>query len=161
MLLKTIQIFGVFCITIGFAACGSTAKAPTKPPKVFRVSMRQVAPEPVYSRIGWGQPPDPLITVKGTDEPTPYVTPVFHLDLKNATLEEASRILGSMSKYETYCSSVLAEQKITINSLGTLDELAREISQSAGIQAVVDHENREVRFLAGNLESVSPRFYQE
>ena len=161
MLVRVLNIFGMVSLAVVCCGCGSTTKSASKPPKIFRVSMRQVAPDPNYNRLGWGQPEDPIITVKVTDEQKPYINPVFHLDLKNATLEETARILGSMAKYSAYCSSLLAESKITINSLGTLDELASEISRNAGINAVVDHENREVRFLSGNAEFVAPKFYQE
>jgi hypothetical protein len=81
------------------------------------------------------------------------------MNLKNATLEEASRSLAATAQYASYCSSLIAKQKISFNQLGTLDELAEAISRQAGIRVVVDHEGQAIRFLPQEAET--PRFFEQ
>jgi hypothetical protein len=84
---------------------------------------------------------------------------VFQLSLKDATLEETARVLAATARYSSYTAPSIAEQKISIRNIGTIDELGRIIENKAQVQVVVDHENKEVRFLAA--EAQSPRLFEE
>jgi hypothetical protein len=79
--------------------------------------------------------------------------------MKKATLEETAKILASMARYSSYTSPSLAKQKFSFESLGTIDELARIIGDKAGIKVVVDHDNKEVRFLVRT--AYEPTLYSE
>jgi hypothetical protein len=81
------------------------------------------------------------------------------LSLKNATLEETARVLAATARYSSYTAPSIAKNKISVTNLGTIDELARIIESKARVQVVVDHENREVRFLAAHAEQ--PRLFDE
>ena len=124
----------------------------TKGRTLFLPSYRSAAPEPVYARTRWVQPPEvlPSREVEDTDSSygqAPPLRPVYELSMKNATLEQTCKILASMARYSSYTSPSLATQKYSFKNLGTLDELARIIEEKAQIKVVVDHENKEVRFL--------------
>jgi hypothetical protein len=84
---------------------------------------------------------------------------VFQLSLKNTTLEETARVLAATARYSSYTAPSIAKEKISVTNLGTIDELARIIESKARVQVVVDHENREVRFLAAHAEQ--PRLFDE
>jgi hypothetical protein len=84
---------------------------------------------------------------------------VFHLALKNATLEETARVLAATSRYSSYTAPSIASEKISVDNLGTIDELAQIIGSKAHVQVVVDHQNKEVRFLAARGEQ--PRLFEE
>jgi len=132
---------------------------------LFMPSMRSAAPEPVYSRTRWVRPPEVLPdrdSVSSKSESlgeTPNLRPVFQLSLKNATLEETARVLAATARYSSYTDPSIAKDKISVTNLGTIDELARTIESKARVQVVVDHQNREVRFLAAHAEQ--PRLYDE
>ena len=153
------------CILI--AGCGPSMKEwepDKKKPEVFSISRTQLAPQPVYSRTRWVHPPSPLPPRDLPDSEAETIHPVFHLQLQDVTLEEAARVLAATSRYGSYCASTIADKKISVNSLGTTEELANIISKQAGIEVVVDHANRQVRFMAGaelDRAAAIPNFVKE
>jgi hypothetical protein len=90
---------------------------------------------------------------------SPRLRSVFHLSLKNSTLEETARVLAATSRYSSYTAPSISAEKISVDNLGTIDELAKIIESKAHIQVVIDHQNKEVRFLAGHTEP--PRLFDE
>jgi hypothetical protein len=132
---------------------------------LYMPSVRTVGAEPVYARTRWVRPPEVLpqresyqaaeTSLRGS----PSLRPVFELSLKNTSLEETARVLAATARYSSYTAPSIANEKISITNLGTIDELARIIESKARVQVVVDHENREVRFLAAQAEQ--PRFFEE
>jgi len=133
---------------------------------LFLPSVRTVGPEPVYSRTRWVQQPSvlPQRERPGSDDSAqakagPPLRPIFELNLKNVSLEEAARVLAATSRYSSYTAPGIATKKITIQNLGTIDELARLIERKAQIQVIVDHQAKEVRFLDSTGEQ--PRLFSE
>lgn len=133
---------------------------------LFMPVYRTAGPEPVYARTRWVHPPEVLperesssSATRSSYEGTPTIQPVYRLSMKKATLEETAKILASMARYSSYTSPSLAKQKFSFESLGTIDELARIIGDKAGIKVVVDHENKEVRFLVRT--AYEPTLYSE
>jgi hypothetical protein len=132
---------------------------------IFMPSVRTVGPEPVYARTRWVRPPDNLPrreTASNADSQvreTPSLRTVFELSLHETSLEETARILAATARYSSYTSPSIASEKISIKNLGTIDELARIIESKAQVQVVIDHENKEVRFLPASAES--PKLFEE
>ena len=162
-------------LIVGFALCGVAAGCSTSDVKpysptsknirtIFMPSYRTAGPEPVYARTRWVQPPEVLPPRSGgsTDssyDGSPALRPVYELTMKNATLEQTCKVLAQMARYSSYTSPSLATQKFSFQNLGTIDELARIIEQQAGIKVVVDHENKEVRFLVRT--ALEPTLFSE
>jgi|688.fasta_scaffold40682_4 hypothetical protein len=160
----------IAALVVSLAACGGGVKpydpSASKARTLFLPSMRTVGPEPVYSRTRWTQPPEvlPQRERPGTSDSDlakagPPLRPVFQLNLKNVSMEEAARVLAATSRYQSYTDPSIAKQKITIENLGTIDELARLIERKAQVQVVVDHAGREVRFLPATGEP--PKLFSE
>lgn len=131
-------------------AVGCSAAKPEKEiQEVYPIAFQRNAPEPAYNRLRWVYSPDPLPVAEprrvASAAPAPALKPVFHLQLQNATYEEAARVLAAMSRYSSYCSSSLKNHKLNVNSLGTIDELAATLSQNTGVLFSVDHQTRAVR----------------
>lgn len=132
---------------------------------LFMPSLRTVGPEPVYARTRWVRSPEVLPQrdkypqVAESLRESPSLRPVFQLSLKDTTLEETARVLAATARYSSFTAPSIAKEKISVTNLGTIDELARIIEGKARVQVVVDHENREVRFLAAHAEQ--PRFFDE
>jgi len=132
---------------------------------LYMPSVRTVGAEPVYARTRWVRPPEVVPqresyqAAQASLRGTPSLRPVFELSLKNTSLEETARVLAATARYSSYTAPSIANDKISITNLGTIDELARIIEGKARVQVVVDHENREVRFLAAQAEQ--PRFFEE
>ncbi len=134
--------------------------------KTYLPVVRVDAPEPVYSRTRWVQLPEvlPEREMPGTDGRMasvggPALRPVYHLELKDSSLEETARVLAALSRYSSYTAPSISTKKFTIENLGTIDELGAIIASKAEIQVVIDHEHREVRFLAPSNEE--PQLFSE
>ncbi|MFN4895356.1 MAG: hypothetical protein ACK5GN_05730 [Pseudomonadota bacterium] len=149
------------------SACGGVKDYQPIPKNegLFMPSVRTVGPEPVYARTRWVRAPQVLperdnpVASEGALRDSPSLRPVFQLSLKNTTLEETARVLAATARYSSYTAPSIAKEKISVTNLGTIDELARIIESKARVQVVVDHENREVRFLAAHAEQ--PRLFDE
>lgn len=114
----------------------------------FFFPVSKYEPDPVYNRIMPVYLPNPLPRENKEVESAPRIFPVIQFEVKGATLEEAAMILAHSTRYQSYCASSIAQRRVTFAGLGTVDELAQRIADAAKIDAVVDHENREVRFLS-------------
>lgn len=158
-----------FSIMLGFtSACGGVkGYEPTAGQRaVFLPSVRRNAPDVVYARTRWVRPPDVLPLREKTNSDTedrlqgsPMLRSVFHIVLKNSTLEETARVLAATARYSSFTAPSIASNKISIENLGTIDELGRIIESKAQIRVIVDHENKVVRFMPGH--TMSPRLYDE
>lgn len=133
---------------------------------LFLPSVRAVGAAPVYSRTRWSQPPEVLPNRERPGshdsdhaQEAPGLRPVFQLSLKNTSLEEAARVLAATARYSSYTDPAIARQKISIENLGTIDELGEDIERKARIQVLVDHRRKEVRFLSATGEQ--PRLFSE
>lgn len=132
---------------------------------MFLPSVRTVGPDPVYARTRWVRPPEvlPQRDIAGvTDQElkdSPSLRTVFELSIKNATLEETARILAATARYSSYTAPSIALEKISVKNLGTIDELGRIIEGKAPVHVVIDHENKEVRFLPASGQS--PKLFEE
>lgn len=161
----------LFSLTLLCCAGCSNGLKPYEPEgtterKLYMPSLRTAAPEPVYRRVRWVHLPEVL-----PDRELPYdsvntyaqhgiaLRPVFHLSLKDVSLEEAGRVLAAMARYTSYTAPSIASKKISIDNLGTIDELAELIERKAEVQVVLDHENKEVRMLAPAAEE--PQLFSE
>lgn len=127
---------------------------PSSKAKIFLPSVRHAGPEPVYSRLRWVHPPEvlPARSIPGddSDQTVPKIKPIYQINVDNSTLEELSRIIAATAQYTSYCAPSISKQKVSINNLGTIDELAAIIARDANITVVIDHPNREVRFFGSS-----------
>jgi hypothetical protein len=150
------------------AGCSTSVVKPYEPTSntsrtLFLPSYRVAGPEPVYARTRWAHPPEVLPAREGGDTSssynTPSLRPVYEISLTNATLEQTCKVLAQMARYSSYTSPSLAKEKFSLKNLGTIDELARTIEEKAQIKVVVDHENKEVRFLVRT--ALEPTLFSE
>ena len=137
---------------IASLACACASSVQTESEKeqreIYSIATRQLPPEPVYNPVRWVRPPqvnpDRDIDAKNA----PIILPVIHFKVENASLKEAAIVLAGTSRYRSYCASSIAKRKVTMELLGTIEELAQEISIREGIKVVVDHDSEMIRFLA-------------
>jgi hypothetical protein len=146
-----------FCLVLAGCA-GAKEWEPDNKPEVYSVSHRPYAPQPVYSRLRWVHPPTvlPARTIAKTGAPA--IVKTYSLSLKNATIEDAAAALAAAARYSSFCSSSVASQKISIEGMGTIDELAASIAAKGKVQVVVDHEGREIRILRKEDAAPQPKF---
>ena len=127
--------------------------------RVNRIAMRRIAPQPTYNRLRWVHPPEVLPARDAHErlDPTrPKMLPVVHLEIEKTPLKEVALILGTATRYRTFCASLVENELVTMNKLGTLDELAESIEQQTPARVVIDHGTRSIRILGRNY--ISPRF---
>ena len=72
---------------------------------------------------------------------------MFQFEAENSTFDEVALILANTAKYSAHCDPDIANKKVSIITLGTIDEIAKEIENETGITVNIDHKNKEVRFL--------------
>lgn len=147
---------GALCI--GCSTTDIPQWKPQRETKTFSVASRQLAPEPTYSRLRWVRSPEVIPSELHGGSAAPAIVPVMQLEIKDMTLEEVARLLGSAAQYSSYCSSLIAKQTLTLNRLGTIDELGAEVEKAAQIRVVIDHNARQIRFLADHAPT-APRLY--
>lgn len=126
----------------------STRRDPYSERKLFGISVRRHAPQPVYKRTRLVHLPAPIPENIASNSSAPLILPVIHFEIVDASLEDAAKILGQSARYSIYCASTVADKRITLTALGTVDELADQIGKIAKVETIVDHHNHEVRFLA-------------
>ncbi len=156
---------GLAAMVLFMTGCSGPKQKEWKPEKERRahaVAYRQLAPEPVYNRLRWVHAPDnlPARSVdpsSDSDSAAPVIFPITHLDLKSATLEEAGRALASSARYTSFCSSSISGRRVTLSKLGTIDELAAALAQTADVRVQIDHEGKAVRILPKPLPQ--PAFF--
>jgi len=146
-------------LTLAAAGCSSREGPQWEPEKKirsFKMATRQLPPEPVYNAVAWVRPPQVTPTRRYEASRAPVVMPIIEFSVDNAPLSEAALVLAATERYATYCSSKVSDQRLTLTMLGTMQEIADAIEDRTDIDVVVDHENREVRFLARS--QAAPRF---
>ncbi|MCB0320342.1 MAG: hypothetical protein KDD60_05395 [Bdellovibrionales bacterium] len=118
--------------------------------RVYSIADRQLPRDPVYSRLRWVHLPEmhPARHVEVNPE-RPLLLPVNHFSIQDKPLCDAAALLAGSARYSAYCSSLLKDEKISLEALGTIDEIATLIEKNSQARVIVDHSNREVRFLLG------------
>lgn len=140
--------YKILLSSIALASLASCSSTPEVNPKAesYRISTTRNAPDEIYYRIRTARPPE--VTPGPSAIVAPRIEPIFELALENDSLCVGALALAHASRYESYCASGVGARKITLHRLGTVDELAEAIAKEGQIKVVVDHENREIRFLA-------------
>lgn len=141
---------------VALSACSSEVVTPVNPPKVFLVATRQLPPAPLYNRLRDGLPSEPIPPTPNMDG-VPMLSKVYQFEMHDATLQDVAKQLARAIGYSDYCSSAIAKRKVDVMLLGNVDEIAGAIGKKANVTAVIDHENREIRFLA---KTVNPKLFE-
>ena len=105
---------------------------------------RQAPAQPIYNRLRFVNLPEPMPGAIASND-RPLMLPVVQLSVKDQSLEEVGTLLAQSARYSVYCASSLAHQKLSLEGLGTIDELAEQVAKKASVKIVVDHSSREVR----------------
>lgn len=133
--------FGLL-MAVGLNACHSPVPL-ERPIEYYTARERQHAPEPVYSRVMWSQ--IPAATPQKSKEDAPYLLPTISFEMPNATLEEAVEALAQTMGYQWHYPRAAAKRAVSINQVGTVDQILAEIANQAGVVAEFDHAGRQVR----------------
>lgn len=150
----------------GTIGCGPKLNPePKSEIKLYTPRLTTTAPPPTYAKTRWVRPPEvlPQRDLPGRTQQSiqraPSLRPIFSLSLKDVPLKEAARVLAATARYSSYTASSIADENITIESIGTIDELGDKIGILAGIHVVVDHKHKEVRFLGAQPKT--PQFFNQ
>jgi hypothetical protein len=138
---------------VGAVGCSSSPKAPKQ--RSVRhdwfYPTRQHAPEEIYSRLREVRPPEPVPEPPRDANRAPRLMPVMQFSVDQKSLVEVAQLLADSYRYGFYCSPIVADRKITLRAIGTLDELSAQVAELGQVKVTVDHENRELRILSGAL----------
>lgn len=150
-LIRNSYIFSsLLLVPLIFSGC-SSREGPQwdtkKRPRTYKMATRQLPPQPVYGATRWVRPPEMTPDRRIESSKADLVVPILDFSVKDAPLSEAILVLGATARYRTYCSSIIADKKLTLTTIGTITEIATAIEKSADIKVALDHQNKEIRFL--------------
>jgi hypothetical protein len=138
-------------LTIGLIAlivvgCSSDGKLdPDRTLEVYNVSFRQTAPQPTYKRTTWVLSPENIPAPEAPFSSGPAIFPVYTLNIKNSSIRELMQLLSETSRYASFCEGKQCNSRISINAVGTVEELAQEITKRSNVNLIVDHDAHEIR----------------
>jgi hypothetical protein len=162
MKLKLIKPAFTLTSIIALAGCFGGVNAPEwhpdAPRKIALPADRQAPAQPIYNRLRFANLPDPMPGEIAQGD-RPVILPVVQLSIKDQSVEEVGTLLAQSARYSSYCASGIAHQKMSLEGLGTIDELAAQVAKKANVKVVVDHASREVRITANT--PVQPDFADE
>ncbi len=144
---KQILSFCLLVTTFFMFACAPEYTGGSVRRKVHIFAVRQLPLPPVYNRIKTVHLASPLPSREEHPVSNKIINPVFQFEAENSTLGEVAIILANTAKYSAYCDPSLANRDFSLITLGTIDEIAKEIEKEAGITVELNHENKEIRFL--------------
>ena len=140
---------------VGAVGCSSSPKASKQ--RIVRhdwfYPTRQQAPEELYSRVREVRPPEPVPEPPRDTNRAPRFMPVMQFNVSQKSLGGVAQLLADSYRYGYYCSPIVADRKISLRAIGTLDELAAQVAELGQVKVTVDHENRELRILSGAFAS--------
>ena len=153
---KSLIVMALAGLTAGGCSASKEPEwQPERKQRVFKIATRQLPPEPVYGALRWVRPPQVLPERKVEPQNAPLIMPVVQFEVNDKPLSEVALILAATAGYRSYCAGTIAGKKLSLVSLGTMDELAGEIEQQAGVKVVINHRYKEVRFLP--KDAVTPK----
>ena len=120
----------------------------------YRPAYRTSPPAPVYSRMMWGNSPQPI--KPRAKSHAPLIVPVVYFDMPDASFEEAIEALAQTMGYRWDYPKRIAKRKIRVRMEGTILEVLDEISRQAGVHAELDHQQRLVRVIDKSLRPKLP-----
>ena len=141
------------------SGCGGISAYHPPKERDYRVTYRRFAPDSVYNRLKWVQLPAPVPSEKTAQGDLPYIFPIIEFSVKNESLEEAIGVLAASAGYQAYTESSIAGKKLSLEMLGTMDEVALRIAERADVKIVVDHDGKVIRVFGVGAET--PRFTDE
>lgn len=142
------KFIGIIALSLSvlFTACAPKIE-PSKI-AVYKIATRQLPPEETYSRLKWVRPPQVLPAKHiNSQENKNQIFLITHFDVKNMPLNEAILVFSAANRYKSNCKKSIANKRITLSTVGTMHEIARKIEKIAGIQVLIDHNRKTVRFL--------------
>ena len=140
-MLKKACILSLIASTLLLSACAAN-KVPEQP---YWPSVRKYKPQPVYSRMMWSHPPQPI--PEQAEEKTLYLSPVIAFELPDSTLQEAITALAQTIGYRWDYPPQLADRSVSIVKTGSVKEILREVGLQAQVATELDHERRLVRVI--------------
>lgn len=133
---------GICLLVLLFSSC-SKKVVYEREIELYRPVTRREAPEPVYGRVTWAHLPKPVAPKSALD--APYLLPVVSFELVDSNLEEAIEALAQTMGYDRHYPKSVAQRKVSIKMVGTLEEVLTEIARQAKVTARFEHERKLVR----------------
>ena len=133
------KLGAVICFALVCTACSSNTK-PQPRVEYYTPAFRQIAPEPVYSRLTWSQVPQP-ISEKARDI-APLIDPVLSFELPHSTLREALEALSQALGYRAQYPKGMEHRAISLKVVGTAEEILGKIEKQAHVKTVLNHQQR-------------------
>ena len=121
-----------------------------------RAAFRQLPPPPVYSRVMWAHPPQPI--GKKASNSSPLIQPVISFELPESTLREAIEALAQSIGYNWHYPAGLARRSVSIKMVGSVEEILLEIGRQGGVGTELDHQRRLVRVVGRQMQPRLPGY---
>ena len=113
-------------ILLGLFGCFSNKIPKVYEPPIHTVANRQLPPQPVYNPVRWVALPDPL-PERNVKASKTRIDPIFEFSVNEVSSKELCEILATGLHYKGYCSQASTNDKIKLDTLGTIDEIFSKI----------------------------------
>jgi len=144
--------FTILCFLAALVGCSPKEQLnPQSAQPVYSIASRKFAPERVYNRMSWALLPGPLSQANPAMSGA-RISQTEQVNLKHVTAETAANRLGKLFGYRVYCAASIANRRVSIKDHGDLDTLAEALAREAVIRVVVDHDNKELRLFALEID---------
>jgi hypothetical protein len=132
-------------LVLALVLVGCSGKDDYKP---LPPSSRQSPPEPLYVTVMEGRPPLP---VPQTERERLGMADklILKLSSTNKYLDDVAKDLENQSGYRIFVAPSISKRRVSLDSSGTIDDLATEVARNARCKVSVDHIAKEIRFVAG------------
>lgn len=129
----------------GCAFLGYYEKGTPKEKIVFKVADTTHAMQPIYGTHRTVLPPY-VNPSRDLPESDAKFYPRYRIKPQaGSTVEQATETLAATMGYRYYCSSLVAERKISLDKTGTIQQLIEELESKGHVRVVIDEELKDIR----------------
>jgi len=144
---NSFTMISLSAMALFLVACSDSGNVNRKVPVTYKMATRQLPPQPVYSATRFVRPPEMNPSRDPEASNADVVIPIFNFSIQNRTLSETILVLAATVRYSSFCDKSIANRRLTLTTIGTVDEIAKEIQEKVKIKIEIDHQKKQVRFL--------------
>ena len=108
---------------------------------------QQFALEPPYHTSFVGRPPHPVPYLKEGLKPEIEFKSEVSVNAHNEFLETVVKDLAKQVGFRPYVAAMIAKRRVSLTASGSLDDVSKQLANSAKASVSVDHLAHELRFM--------------
>lgn len=143
------RLFTLILLSVLLQACYTSSPASKKAARQYKVALWQHPVEDAYGTLMVSRPPVPLANKISTHRAigkAPLLEREFLLEAKNTSLDNIAKMIERSTNYKTYCSSLIADQRLSFKRVGSIESHAQYINNNSNAEVVIDKDRLQIWF---------------